>query len=220
MMAATLLILSAVVIAHLAAISKGMDALKSGTKIFLIPLMFVAFNSVAAAGGIHVDNIGLLMAVLLFYTLGDILLEINTNKIFFFAGAISFVIGHLLYALLFALFGIQLEMVVMYIGLWFIGFIFLFSLVLDKREEETTYYVIYAACVAVMGIAIGGAAFKSMVAQIMALAGAVSFAFSDSMIVLRRRKKDDREDDMLIMLTYIGANLLLLSSLLVEYSYH
>ena len=71
MMAATLLIFAAVVIAHLAAISKGMDALKSGTKIFLIPLMFVAFNSVAAAGGIHVDNIGLLMAVLLFYTLGD-----------------------------------------------------------------------------------------------------------------------------------------------------
>ena len=216
MMIAALLILAVVIAVHLVAIYKGKDTLKSGTKSLLIPLMFVAFNSVAADCNIHVENIGLLMAVLIFYTAGDILLEINSDKNFFFAGAVSFVIGHMLYALLFAFFGIQLEMVIMYIGIWFVGFIFLFRTVLDKREEETRYYVIYAVCVAVMGIAIGGAAFKSMVAQIIALSGAVSFAFSDSLIVLRRRMKDDRQDDLLIMLTYIGANLLLLSSLLLE----
>lgn len=218
MMIAALLILAVVIAVHLVAIYKGKNTLKSGTKSLLIPLMFVAFNSVAANCGIHVENIGLLMAVLIFYTAGDILLEINSDKNFFFAGAVSFVMGHILYALLFALFGIRLEMVIMYIGLWFLGFIFLFRIVLDNNEEETRYYLVYVACIAVMGIAIGGAAFKSMVAQITALSGAVSFAFSDSLIILRRRKKDDRQDDMLIMLTYIGANLLLLSSLLLEYS--
>lgn len=217
-MIAALLILAVVIAVHLVAIYKGKNTLKSGTKSLLIPLMFVAFNSVAANCGIHVEHVGLLMAALIFYTAGDILLEINSDKNFFFAGAVSFVIGHILYALLFALFGIRLEMVIMYIGLWFLGFIFLFRIVLDKNEEETRYYLVYAACIAVMGIAIGGAAFKSMVAQITALSGAVSFAFSDSLIILRRRKKDDRQDDMLIMLTYIGANLLLLSSLLLEYS--
>lgn len=218
MMIAALLILAVVIAVHLVAIYKGKNTLKSGTKSLLIPLMFVAFNSVAANCGIHVEHVGLLMAALIFYTAGDILLEINSDKNFFFAGAVSFVMGHMLYALLFALFGIRLEMVIMYIGLWFLGFIFLFRIVLDKNEEETRYYLVYAACIAVMGIAIGGAAFKSMVAQITALSGAVSFAFSDSLIILRRRKKDDRQDDMLIMLTYIGANLLLLSSLLLEYS--
>lgn len=217
-MIAALLILAVVIAVHLVAIYKGKNTLKSGTKSLLIPLMFVAFNSVAANCGIHVEHVGLLMAALIFYTAGDILLEINSDKNFFFAGAVSFVMGHMLYALLFALFGIRLEMVIMYIGLWFLGFIFLFRIVLDKNEEETRYYLVYAACIAVMGIAIGGAAFKSMVAQITALSGAVSFAFSDSLIILRRRKKDDRQDDMLIMLTYIGANLLLLSSLLLEYS--
>lgn len=218
MMIAALLILAVVIAVHLVAIYKGKNTLKSGTKSLLIPLMFVAFNSVAANCGIHVEHVGLLMAALIFYTAGDILLEINSDKNFFFAGAVSFVMGHMLYALLFALFGIRLEMVIMYIGLWFLGFIFLFRIVLDKNEEETRYYLVYAACIAVMGIAIGGAAFKSMVAQITALSGAVSFAFSDSLIILRRRKKDDRQDDMLIMLTYIGANFLLLSSLLLEYS--
>lgn len=218
MMIAALLILAVVIAVHLVAIYKGKNTLKSGTKSLLIPLMFVAFNSVAANCGIHVEHVGLLMAALIFYTAGDILLEINSDKNFFFAGAVSFVMGHMLYALLFALFGIRLEMVIMYIGLWFLGFIFLFRIVLDNNEEETRYYLVYAACIAVMGIAIGGAAFKSMVAQITALSGAVSFAFSDSLIILRRRKKDDRQDDMLIMLTYIGANLLLLSSLLLEYS--
>ncbi len=217
-MIAALLILAVVIAVHLVAIYKGKNTLKSGTKSLLIPLMFVAFNSVAANCGIHVEHVGLLMAALIFYTAGDILLEINSDKNFFFAGAVSFVMGHMLYALLFALFGIRLEMVIMYIGLWFLGFIFLFRIVLDKNEEETRYYLVYAACIAVMGIAIGGAAFKSMVAQITALSGAVSFAFSDSLIILRRRKKDDRQDDMLIMLTYIGANFLLLSSLLLEYS--
>lgn len=218
MMTAALLILIVVIATHLIALYKGIDALKRGTKVLLIPLMFVAFNSVASASGIHVDNIGLLMAALLFYTAGDILVEVGHKKNFFYAGALSFTIGHILYALLFALFGIALDMVVMYIGLWFLGFILLFTHVLDSREEETNYYIAYAACVAVMGVAIGGAVFNSMVAQVVATSGAVSFAFSDSLIILRRRQAEDRQDDMLIMLTYIGANILLLSSLLIEYA--
>ena len=70
----------------------------------------------------------------------------------------------------------------------------------------------------ILGIAVGAADFGgNWIAKMIAVAGTLSFAFSDALVIIRQTKdtgeEEKRDDDLLIMVTYIGANILLLSSI-------
>ena len=70
----------------------------------------------------------------------------------------------------------------------------------------------------ILGIAVGATDFSgNWIAKMIAVAGTLSFAFSDALVIIRQTKdkseKEKKDDDLLIRVTYIGANILLLSSI-------
>ncbi len=200
---------------HLIAIKKEWREVKSVSKVFLIPYIFLAFSAVTGSLNIRVPHMGLLMAVMAFYTLGDLLLEFN--KLFTYGG-LSFAIGHILYSAFFLLDGYSMGLGLIFIGIWVFIYIFLFEPELKFARPNSTKYLIYAVFVMILGVAVGAADFGSnWFAKILAFAGTLSYAFSDALVIIRQcrdeSKQEKTEDDLLIMVTYIGANILLLAGI-------
>ena len=205
-----------VIAVHLIAIKKRLRYVKSISKVFLIPYLYLTFLVVTESFGVIVPNRGLLMTALIFYTLGDLLLEFERD-ITFKLGGVSFSIGHVLYAIFFMMHGFSLGVGVLFIGIWMLIYIFLFEPQLKYAKPNTTLYIAYATFVMILGIAVGSADFGgNWIAKMIAVAGTVAYGFSDALVIIRQtRDKDEEEmvnDDILIMVTYIGANILLLSS--------
>ena len=97
-------------------------------------------------------------------------------------------------------------------------YIFLFEQEIKDAKPNSTLYIVYASIVMILGIAVGAADFGgNWIAKMIAVAGTLSFAFSDALVIIRQTKdtgeEEKRDDDLLIMITYIGANILLLSSI-------
>ena len=216
-MAIYILIAILVIAVHLIAIKKQNRYVKSISKVFIIPYLYLAFLVFTESFGLIVPNRGLFMTALLFYTLGDLLLELE-KKNTFMLGGISFSIGHVLYAIFFMMRGFSLSMGVLFIGIWAFIYIFLFEQEIKDAKPNSTLYIVYASIVMILGIAVGAADFGgNWIAKMIAVAGTLSFAFSDALVIIRQTKdtgeEEKRDDDLLIMITYIGANILLLSSI-------
>ena len=206
-----------VIAVHLIAIKKRLRYVKSISKVFLIPYLFMTFLVLTETNGVIVPGRGLLMAALVFYTLGDLLLEFEKEGMFRIGG-ISFSVGHILYSAFFLSHGFSFAMAVLFIGIWALIYIFLFEDKMRALRPNSTPYLIYAIIVMLLGVSVGATDFGgNWIAKMIAVAGTVSFAFSDALVIIRETDdtKNEEErvaDDLLIMVTYIGANILLLSS--------
>ena len=200
---------------HLVAIKKGWRVVKSVSKVLIMPYLFLAFSAFTGSKGIYVPCSGLLAATVVLYTIGDLLLEFDNA---FLYGGISFSIGHVLYSAAFLSFGYSMGWGLIFIGLWMFIYIFLFEPVLVKARPNSTKYILYATFVAMLGISVGAADFNgAWLAKVVAVAGTLCFAFSDALVIIRQTSDQSEEervdDDLLIMATYVGANILLFSSI-------
>ncbi len=216
-MAVYIVIAILVIAVHLIAIEKQNRYVKTISKVFIIPYLYLAFLVFTESFGVIVAGRELLMAALAFYTLGDLLLEFDKKNMFLYGGA-SFSVGHVLYAIFFMMHGFSLGWGVLFIGIWFFIYIFLFEDEIKDAKPNSTLYIAYASIVMILGIAVGATDFSgNWIAKMIAVAGTLSFAFSDALVIIRQTKdkseKEKKDDDLLIMVTYIGANILLLSSI-------
>ena len=185
------------------------------TKAFLIPSIFLLFLYLCKVRGLEFENLYLLCLGMGFYTLGDILLEIEVKPCFFYLGALSFALGHVMNSAFFLSQGFILNHFVLYAVLWVFLFASLLYYLRKEGSQELFLVAIYISFVLIMGLGIGGSAI-SFYSKLLSLSGAFIFCFSDSLIALRRTHKNTESYDMGIMVTYIGANLLILSGLLLS----
>lgn len=200
---------------HILALRPGnkRQGLATVTKPFLIPSLFVTFYSFALELGVDISSIHLIFIALLFYTLGDILLEID-RKVFFYMGMLSFLLGHFTYIAFFVSLGIKVSELLVAGIIWLFGLGLGLKKVIDFKDRRSIIFILYASVIAILGTVIGGADFSGhWIAQIIAFFGAISFAFSDSLILVRMNRNSD--EDQLIMFTYVAANFLILAAILL-----
>lgn len=202
------------VIVHLTALYKGWGITQSVSKGFLIPSLVLLFFVAMAESGRSLSYQYLILLPAFFYTAGDILLEAEKRPIFFYIGAVSFIIGHLCYSVFFQLsFGLVHSSLVIWALIWSVAFILVYRHVARYGNKETPLQFLYIFFVLVMGVSLGCSSYNGILyAKLIGMAGAFIFALSDLMIVMRRIK-DTRDYEMAIMVTYILANALILLSL-------
>ncbi len=204
---------AAVVSLHLLFLKRGLRVPCVITKAFLVPSLLLLFVELSAAGNILFENIFLLYSGMLLYTLGDILLEIKVHPVFFYIGASSFAVGHIMNAAFFLSQGFTLTGLLL-AALLCIALLCTVLWFLEKQgSEELFISAVYLSFVMVMGIGIGGSALP-MPTKLISLLGALIFCFSDSLILLSRIQGNTKRYDIGIMSTYIGANALILAGLL------
>ena len=186
-----------------------MPVLASAVKPVLMP--FLALTAVAAAGSVERKEIRLLVVALLLGCVGDIFL-IYDGFLFFVAGMVAFLSGHIFYMCLFG-------------GKSWKGF---------TAKTWIPAIIAMAALTAVLIIVIGvngamlvpmcvyGFALMLLIFSTLAgvfrfrtctwwilLAGALLFTFSDSLIAIGTFNGDFPGREFLVMLTYIAAQTLL-----------
>ena len=199
---------------HLVSLHFNKLLVQSISKAFLIPsmslLLFVAMK--ASGRSLHYEELILLPT--LFCTLGDILLELKKKSIFFYIGAVSFVIGHICYSVFFlSSFGLVHSSLVIWAIIWSVGFLLTYRKVAKYGDDETPLQFLYIFFVLFMGVSLGCSSYNGLLyAKLIGMAGAFSFAYSDLMIIMSRIKKSDKWE-MTIMVTYILANALIFLSL-------
>ncbi len=183
-----------VTIFDLFAVTKKSQNLEICSKVLLMPTLFLSFA--------FVTSNKMLLAVGLFYTLGDALL-LSRKFPCFMAGAISFLIGHIFYY----------TQLVQYINKSYLPFAILAGVlflvyywhIIFKDKQILNYlelaYIVFVDMLFVFSFAAGS--------TVMTL-GAYLFAFSDILVV--KSKNDERVDnsDFKIMFTYILGNFILL----------
>ncbi len=163
--------------------------------------------------GIDAGSFRLVVAAAVLYTMGDVLLEFH-RKIAFYLGMLSFFSGHICYTAYFCSFGLDWLEVALFGVVWVVGFGYALSRIIDFKDCAWPAYMAYALMIAAMGIAAGGADFQGhWIAQTLVFFGTVAFAYSDSLIMVGMRWGQD--EDRMIMITYIAANFLILSGILV-----
>ncbi len=181
--------------------------LNSISKILIVPMLYLSFSSFASFVGIDLGNIECLIFALLFYTVGDLLMELDGK---FKLGSASFLAGHVLYMAYFLSLGFAIQDAIFWGILWFSSFFLYFSSFVPVRGDRLMTF--YAAVLLLFGM-IAGASGESgfYLHKIYAFFGVVAFTFSDSILVLQKRRGDEK-DEMLVMFTYVSANVLLLLS--------
>lgn len=207
-----------VIALHFTCLVKKWEIMKSVSKALIIPSLFALFLSVASSLSLVISNWHFITAALFFYTLGDVFLEFRAKEIFF-AGVLSFAFGHVAYMIYFLLSGFSFPLFVLYLGICYLLHKALFeSFVIDKREKDWIKYTVYISFVSSLAVAAGSASWNGIwIARIIALLGCISYAFSDSLVIYRMRKVDNSiSNEVLIMMSYIAANALLLSSILLK----
>ncbi len=213
-MSIALFVFSAVVIIlHLLFLKRGNRLPCSITKAFLIPSLLLLFWKLSSLVGIAFEQIQLLYAGMLLYTLGDILLEIKIHPVFFYAGALSFASGHLFNAAFFLSQGFNVLGFAVSALLWLSVFTLVLLFLKREGSKELLLIAIYIFFVLVMGLSVGASDIK-LSGKLIAMLGALLFCFSDSLIAFSRAHNDTREYDMGIMITYISANALILLGIL------
>ncbi len=180
-------------ILNLIAVTKKSRTFEICTKIFLMPTLFLSFPFVL--------NNPLLLAVCVFYTIGDALL-LSSKFPFFVAGALSFVVGHIVYYF-------NLSSLINYDYLVFAiiaGAMFLLynlkAIIIEKSwmKWAELIYILFIVVLFVFAFSSGSA--------IMAFGGFL-FAFSD-MLIVKSKNGLISDNAPLVMYTYILGNLALL----------
>ena len=200
---------------HLMAHAKGARMVHRVTKPFLIPLLYLSLFLFSDALGRPLSHPALIALVAVFYTVGDILL---LDKGFWrlFAGALSFAIGHGFMSAAFLLDSFSPVALALGIVVFAIPFGMYMRKVLHKRPAHLWRFVVYGSSVYAYAIAIA-ASFspEHLISSCAAIAGVVMFGISDSRIVYNLVNHRSTSD-FTIMWTYLAANALLASALLMR----
>ena len=200
---------------HLMAHARGQRVIHRTTKPFLIPLLYLSLFLLSDGLGRPLSHPHAVAAVAVSYTIGDILL---LDKGFWrlFAGALSFTIGHGFMSAAFLLDSFSLQAMALGIFVFVIPFGMYMRKVLRKRPAHLWRFVAYGSSVYLFAIAIA-ASFspEHLFASFASIAGVVMFGISDSRIVYNLVKHRSTSD-FTIMWTYLAANVLLVSALLMR----
>lgn len=203
-------LLSLVVISvHLCSIKKEQAMLNSISKIMIIPSLFLSFFLTSSALGLTLSGVEPLLCALLFYTLGDLLMELKGKFKF---GALSFALGHVSYIVYFLMHGFSLPDGVLWALLWFSSFFFYFSSYVPIKRDGML--ITYAVLLLLFGSAVGASGESGFqMHKIYAFFGVVAYTFSDSLLIIQK-KRGDHNDELMVMMTYYVANLMLLLGVL------
>lgn len=182
------------------------------TKALLMPSLLLFFLLLFKNRNLVFENLPLLVLAYALYTFGDILLELKAKPCFFYFGVISFASGHICNSAFFLSQGIKIYDFILYAVLWCFIFASLLYFLKKEGSEELFLTALYIFFVLIMGLGIGGSRI-SFYSKLLSLLGALIFCLSDSLIALRRTHGNTESYDMGIMVTYIGANVLILSGL-------
>lgn len=183
------------------------------SKACLIPSIFLFFYSLSMQShGEPLPGAWYLYLPLIFYLAGDILLEFQSRKCFII-GAISFMIGHVCYSLVFLSYGFHLSSFIFCVIAWLVAYIALAFFLTKNGNVEAPLYMLYIFFVLIMGVSIGASYLSNnALARSIGIIGSFVFAISDFMIVVQRIEHHKRYE-VAIMSTYILANMMIQLSL-------
>ena len=200
---------------HLMAHAMGKRMVHRMTKPFLIPLLYLSLFLLSDGMGMTLSHPAVIAAAALFYTVGDILL-LDKGFWHLFAGALSFAIGHGFMSAAFLLDSFSPIALLIGIVIFAIPFAMYMRKVLRKRPGHLWRFIAYGSSVYAYAIAIA-ASFSTghLFSSCASLAGVVMFGISDSRIVYNLVKHRSTSD-FTIMWTYLAANVLLASALLMR----
>lgn len=198
---------------HLYSLNHLSEKVQAVSKACLIPSIFLFFYSLSMySHGGPLPGSWFLYIPLVFYLIGDILLEFNSYKCFVI-GAISFMIGHLNYSLVFLTSGFNLPSFIFCVFAWLIGYVCLALYLTKKGNKEAPLMMLYIFFVLIMGVSIGASELAdNALARSIGIVGSFVFAISDFLIAVQRIQNHKRYE-VAIMSTYIVANILIQLSL-------
>lgn len=187
------------------------------TKPMLMPLLLVTFLTMVVATHRTIPRIWLIVAALLLYTGGDILLLFpdKPKATLFVIGMGSFMAGHICYMAWFLTFAgwNSLAWPVMgIVAVLTLGTLIPFcKKILSSDKPEAPYLCAYGVLMGCYCVCIASTWSRgSFLGTLVALAGAAVFSLSDSIIAMDKIDNHIAGDDV-IMTTYILANVLLLA---------
>ncbi len=192
----------------------GREIVGNISKLFLIPSLYLLIFLFFSSSPHSLNKPWLVASIALSYALGDLFLLFKRRTFFFYLGAVSFSLGHLMYILYFSSFGLS-------IGFALIGFFFSLMFLLrylkkihSKVPGKELPYLLYA--VGIVGLALSSfGLFKvDPLAALFACFGSVLFGLSDSFIAYNKAGVK-RTSSFAIMLSYIFANILLVLSIIM-----
>ena len=195
---------------------KKIMTLRRITKPFIVPSMTLLLLSMLGWTTQPQSDLYPLIAAMVLYTLGDVLLLMKNAKIFLL-GMITFAFGHVVIAYMAVGYGISLVSLIVSSLLWFTCLSFGFFPRLDRDNHMTPYLKAYSVVVTLYGIVVSASSFGGNIpARIIAIIGVAMFAISDGMIAFR--VTDGKERSTRVMTTYVIAVALLLVSFYLMHS--
>ena len=205
-----------ILISDLISLAIGSENIHAFIKPFVVPSIAFYFLSKEV---IKYKTGKYLMMVLLFSWLGDILL-IFDSSLHFTLGLFSFLMAHFFYILIFSSYTMPFKSKVTHIVtiLFFLVLAtFILQAVWDKTANLQIPVLIYTIVISLMGVT---ATFNTIEnGDYYSLLGAMLFIISDALIALNTFHSISVEGlnfPFLIMLTYIGAQLILVSSVIKQ----
>lgn len=205
-----------ILISDLISLAIGSENIHAFIKPFVVPSIAFYFLSKEV---IKYKTGKYLMMVLLFSWLGDILL-IFDSSLHFTLGLFSFLMAHFFYILIFSSYTMPFKSKVTHIVtiLFFLVLAtFILQAVWDKTGNLQIPVLIYTIVISLMGVT---ATFNTIEnGDYYSLLGAMLFIISDALIALNTFHSISVEGlnfPFLIMLTYIGAQLILVSSVIKQ----
>lgn len=209
----SVILTTSVISVHLDRRTKEKEKIGDITKCFLMPTLYFTLFTAHLAFNRNINNPMMMVFIALFYCLGDIFL-LSHEKLPFICGAASFMVGHILYIIYFAQFGINIYSLIFGMILFGVLFIFLLYKVIKKKPNHLVPYLIYGLTLYIFGVGVSSSfTLSHPKTGILAIIGALLYCFSDASIafnnIFPERKKTSQ---FLIMLTYVLANISLVLS--------
>lgn len=186
---------------------KSIKKMEYFSKPFLLPLLAVVY-------GIAVTdiNIYIIMAIL-FGFLGDFLLMFEGDK-FFIGGLLSFLLGHIFYAIVFitGIYHIQSLSLINYLFIipYIIYGIFIFSILKKYLFNMKKFVVVYIFALIIMSFSslLYALVSKSLICWVPFM-GSLFFILSDSILSIKVFRKEINKGDFWVGITYVIAQALI-----------
>ena len=185
------------------------------SKMFLIPFLYTSIFLFANMHEIVLQLPSIIVLIAIFYTMGDLLLLFKKKAILFYLGALSFLLGHIMYIVYFTHF--SFSFVAAFVGVMFSLFFLCRYLkkVHSKVPGKELPYLLYGSGIVALTIAVFSFfSIEHIIAWLVAFSGVVVFGYSDSRIVYNNVGYEE-SSSFKIMLTYIIANIFLVLAIML-----
>lgn len=186
------------------------------TKLFLMPLLYSLIPLFCNAFSLSVDYPIIILLVALCYTLGDICLLSHSSNTLFILGELAFSLGHIFFIVYFFLMGINIPLFI--IGL-VVGLVIILDFIKRLRGEgslrDNLKFYLYGVMLVLFVASAFGSYEGHMLPTILSALGALVFIISDASIAFTMTGYK-AYSDLFTMSTYIGANTLLVLSVIAR----